>query len=105
MMTSPLYTEIIHAIGTATELGAFRERHKGETMSSREAVKRYGTKAVAAYRRIYGTPQRTGSADNSKLRYRVDLLEAVKAANEIESCVVAFEVKVRRSQRALMATN
>lgn len=101
-MRSPLYTDIIQALATAKALGAFEERHRGETVSSREALRRYGSRVVTEYRRQYGTPQRTGAAGNSKLRYQVALLEALRAGDEIERCVVGFEVKVRRQQTHIL---
>lgn len=100
-MTNPLYTEIIQALAKAEAVGEFREAHRGEYLSWREARHEYGTWAVKEYERQFGVPVRSGPASNSKKFYLVSRLKAIVEGNEIGRLVTGFEQKVRRHQRQL----
>ena len=100
-MSGQLYTDIIQAIARAEAVGEFREAHRGEYLSWREARAEYGTWAVREYERQFGVPVRSGPASNSKKAYLVSRLKAIVEGREIERLVVGFEQKVRKNQRIL----
>ena len=99
-MKNDLYSEIITALHTASECGRFAEQNKNlDGISHREALRRYGTKALRRYREQFGTPPRTGGKANSKILYNVVRLNELKQAEVITRNVMQFECKIIERER------
>lgn len=93
-----LYEDIIAALQTAKTVGMTQAQLGHSDISERRAKSMFGTEMVRRYMQVYGFPERTSGAANSRRRYQLAKLYELKAADEMTAGVVRFEQKVRRNQ-------
>jgi hypothetical protein len=96
-----LYEDIITALQAAKAIGMTQAKVGDSDVSERKAREMFGTKTVRRYRELFGFPQRTSGAANSRRRYQLAKLYELQAADEMTANVVRFEQKVRRQQQII----